>query len=1038
MKKTVAWFADNHVAANLLMLFLLLAGALTGLTMKLEVFPEASLDRVNISMTYFGASPAEVEEGIVRKIEESVAGLAGIKKIDSTAMEGYGNVSIEVMKGWDLSSLLDEVKAEVARINTFPEDAEEPVVRELIRKDRVIFLVVYGDASEWTLKHLAERIRDDITNLKGVTLAEFIGVRKGEIHIEISESNLCQYGLTLGGVADNVRKASLDLPAGRVKSKGGEVLLRTKGRRYYAGDYGDVAVLTRTDGTQVTLAEIAVIRDGFEDLDLFARFQEKPAALIQIFRVADQNALKVAKTVKDYVEEIRPGLPVGVDISFFADRSKILNSRIWLLLKNLIIGLMLVIISLGVLLNIRLAFWVTLGIPISFMAGLMLLPQFNVSINMVSLFAFIMVLGIVVDDAIIIGDNIFRKSEEGLPPLEAATEGAMEVGRPVIFSVLTTIVAFWPLLLGGGFLGKMMRHLPIVIILVLIGSLVESLYILPAHLARSKGLFTAKTRKNKREKRASRWLNWIIRVPYAGLLDVCLRWRYATLSFGIALLILTFGVWKAGWIKFVYFPKVEGDTLECRLTMPAGTSAKRTEDVVAHLEQTARDVLAGYDGDRPQDAPPLCEYTISLVGWQQGRRDLGGNLANIWIQLPEEQYRGVSTKKLTKLWREQVGNIPDVESIDFRGEMTSAGKAVEVHLSSDDSEALTLAVGDLKQEIAGYPGVSDVSDSFLRGKKELQLKLKPTARSLGLTLNDLSRQVRHAFYGCEALRLLRDRDEVKVLVRYPESERNSLKYIERMRIRTSDGTEIPFGQVADVKMQQGYAAIQRGQRRRIVKVMADVDQSVTNANELRTDLEKRYLPELSALYPGIQYTMEGEGKEQKESLEDVYKGFAVALFCIYALLAIPFKSFTQPFIIMAAIPFAFVGAVAGHLLMGLNLSLLSLFGMVGLTGVVVNDSLVLIHATNRIRNQGLKAGDAITRGAAIRFRAIVLTSLTTFAGLTPLLLEKSLQAKFLIPMAVSLGFGVLFATGVTLVLIPCGYMILEDIHNSFKAIKSKF
>ena len=1039
MKNSVAWFAENHVAANLLMLFLLLAGAVTGLTMKLEVFPEASLDRINVSVAYSGASPAEVEEGIIRQIEESVAGLAGIKRIDSTAMEGYGYVSIEVMKGWELDSLLDDVKAEIARINTFPEDAEEPVVREVVRKDRVIFLVVYGDVSEWTLKHQAERIRDDITNLKGVTLAEFIGVRKGEIHIEISESTLCQYGLTLGGVAESVRNASLDLPAGRVKSRSGEVLLRTKGRRYYARDYGSVAVLTRPDGTRVTLAEIAGLRDGFEDLDLFARFQEKPAALIQVFRVADQNALEVAKTVKEYVEKLRPGLPAGVDIGFFADRSKILNSRIWLLLKNLIIGLLLVIISLGVLLNVRLAFWVTLGIPISFMAGLMLLPQFDVSINMVSLFAFIMVLGIVVDDAIIIGDNIFRKSEEGLPPLQAATEGAVEVGRPVIFSVLTTIVAFWPLLLGGGFLGKMMRHLPIVIILVLIGSLVESLYILPAHLARSKGLQSANSRKaNKREKRASRWLKWVIRVPYARLLAFCLHWRYATLSLGVALLILTVGVWKAGWIKFVYFPKVEGDTLECRLTMPAGTSARRTGEVVAQLEQTARDVLGRLDGERPEDAPPLCEYTISLVGWQQGRRDIGGNLANIWIQLPEEQYRGVSTKELTRLWREQVGTIPDVESIDFRGEMTSAGKAVEIHLSSDDSEALNLAVDELKLEIAGYPGVSDVSDSFLRGKKELQLKLKPGARSLGLTLNDLAKQVRHAFYGCEALRLLRDRDEVKVMVRYPESERRSLQHIEQMRIRASDGTECPFGQVAQVKVQQGYAAIQRGQRRRIVKVMADVDQSITNANELRQDLEKRYLPELSALYPGLQYSMEGEGKEQKESLEDVYKGFAVALFCIYALLAIPFKSFTQPFIIMVAIPFAFVGAVAGHLMMGLNLSLLSLFGMVGLTGVVVNDSLVLIHATNRIRRRGNSAGDAITQGAKIRFRAIILTSLTTFAGLTPLLLEKSLQAKFLIPMAVSLGFGVLFATGVTLVLIPCGYMILEDFHNIFKTLRSKF
>ena len=1037
MQRAVAWFAENHVAANLLMLFLLIAGAITCLTMKIEVFPEASLDRISVSMVYSGASPEEVEEGIIRRIEEGVAGLAGIKRIDSVALEGYGYVNIEVMKGWDLNTLLDDIKAEVDRISNFPEEAEEPVVREVIRRNNVIWIAVYGDAPEKTLKHLAEKIKDDITNLKGVTLANLLGVRKGEIHIEISEAVLCQYGLTLGRVAEAVRKTSLDLPAGRIKSTSGEILVRTKGRRYYAADYRNVAVVARSDGSLVTLGEIGQLNDGFEDVDLFARFQEKPAALIRVFRVADQNALSVVQQVKEYIEKIRPSLPAGIAIGYFGDDSKFLRSRLQLLLKNLLIGLLLVIILLGLMLNLRLAFWVTLGIPISFMAGLMLLPQFSISINMVSLFAFIMVLGIVVDDAIIIGDNIFRKSEQGLPPLKAATEGTIEVGRPVIFSVLTTIVAFWPLLLGGGFMGKMMRNIPIVIILVLIGSLIESLFILPAHMARSKGMRSGQSRNNKKEKRSARWLRWFIRVPYGRFLEFCLRWRYATLAVGVVLLILTFGLWKAGWVKFVFFPKVEGDMLECRLTMPVGTSAARTREVVAHLEKCARQALTQEDEKRDKDAPSLFEFSVSLVGWQQGRTDYGGHLANIWVQVPGEKKRGISTKRLSNAWRDQAGTIPDVESFDFRSERHSAGKSVEFHLSSADNDLLLMAVDDLKRELNSYPGVTDVADSFLQGKKELQLKLKPAARSLGLTLSDLAQQVRHAFYGCEALRLQRDKDEVKVMIRYPERERKSLKYIEQMRIRTADGTEVPFNQVAQVNMKRGYAAIERGQRRRVVKVSADVNTAVINANELRNRMVDGFLPELESRYADLAYSMEGEGKEQKEAMEDVYRGFAVALFGIYCLLAIPFKSFTQPIIVMAAIPFALVGAVAGHLFMGMDLSILSLCGMVGLTGVVVNDSLVLIYTTNQVRKQGNGAHSAITKGSAIRFRAIILTSLTTFAGLTPMLLEKSLQAKFLIPMAVSLGFGVLFATFITLLLIPCGYMILEDVHHIWSVVREK-
>ena len=1036
MKGMIAWFAKNHVAANLLMLFLLLAGAVAGLTMKVEVFPEFSLDMITVTTEYPGASPSEVEEAIIRRIEERVAGLSGIKRIDSTARESLGTVTIEVMKDWPLKKLLDEVKSEVDSITTFPNEAERPIVREVTRRNRVISLAVYGDASESTIKNLAETIKNEIINLPSITQADLSGIKTGEIHMEISEETLRRYGLTLGKVADAVRKGSLDLPAGRVKTLGGEILIRTKGRRYYADEYRDVPILTNPDGTNVTLGQIADLSDGFQDVDLAARFQGKPTALIEVFRVADQNALTVAKTIKEFAEKVRPTLPEGIDIGIYNDRSVMLKSRVDLLLRNMALGLILVSIMLGLFLDVKLAFWVTLGIPISFLAGLWMLPYFDVSINMISLFGFIMVLGIVVDDAIVIGENVFRKYEEGMDPQEGSIEGAVEVGVPVVFAVLTTVAAFWPLLSGTGNMGKIMRNIPIVVILVLLGSLVESLVILPAHLNRSRKRKIRHRSKQRKEKWVSRGLKWFIRGPYTKMVTFCVRWRYATVAVGIAILLLTAGVWKGGWIRFTFFPKVEGDTLTCSVTMPAGTSVSRTEKVVKRLEETARETIGEIEKERSDGGEPLLEYMISLVGMHTGGRgphggagQSGSHLAQVFVQLLEGEKRTVSAMDLMKLWRKKVGVIPDAESITFQSDLFSAGNPVEVHLSLDDHEQLLAAADDLKRELEKYPGVFDVSDSFLPGKEEMQLKLKPAARSLGLTLNDLAQQVRHAFYGAEALRLQRDQDEVKVLVRYPEDERRSLGHVEEMRIRTSDGQAVPFGLVAEVTMKQGYASIERAQKLRVIKVTADVDESVANANEVRMDLEKRLLPDMKFKYADLRYTMEGEGKEQKESLADVVQGFSVALFCIYALLAIPFKSFSQPLVVMAAIPFGLVGAIAGHLIMGLNLSLLSLMGMVGLSGVVVNDSLVLIDAANRLREQGLNVQESVIRAGGLRFRAIILTSLTTFAGLTPMLLEKSIQAQFLIPMAVSLGFGVLFATGITLLLVPCGYAILNDVHT---------
>ncbi len=1038
MKGAVTWFADNHVAANLLMIFFLLAGAVTAFSIKVEVFPDTALDRISITATYSGASPSEIEESVVKRIEDNIAGLTGIKRIDSIAREGVGTVTIEVMKGWDLQKLLDEVKAEVDRISTFPEDVEKPVVREVTRVRQVIDIAVYGDASESVIKHLAENLKDDLTNLPGITMADLSSVRQRQIYIEISEKTLQKYNLSFGQVAEAVKKASLDLPAGLVKTDGGEILIRTKGTKYRAEDYQDVAVITRDDGSQIKLKHIAKVYDGFEDIELAAQFNGKNAAMIQVYRVADQNALTVANTVKQFIDQVRPTLPAGISIDFYRDMSRILKSRLNLLLKNMAIGLVLVVIMLGLFLNFRLSFWVTLGIPISFMFGLSLLPWLDVSINMISLFAFIMVLGIVVDDAIIVGENIFQKHESGLSALPASVEGTMEVGIPVIFSILTTIAAFWPLLMGGGFMGRIMQNIPIVIIVVLIGSLVESLFILPCHL---NGKKLDNTKGNNRQNGSSELLKRFINGPYTKLLGLCVRWRYIMAAISIMLIVIIVGLWQAGVLKFIFFQKVEGDTLRCYITMPSGTPVQRTREVVAHMEQSALKMLEELDAKRPQNEPSVKEYSMNLVGAQFGRGgggNRGGHVAQIWIQLIEGEKRGIGTAELTRMWRKKAGQIPDAESITFRSEIHRAGNPVEIHLSMADDEQLLLVADELKAELKNYPGVFDIEDSFVAGKKEMQINLKSIARSLGLTLSDLAQQVRHAFYGAEALRLQRDQDEIKVVVRYPENERKSLGNIEKMRIRIPGGsvgsTELPFSQVAEVKMNQGYAQIQRAQRRRVIKVTADVDEAIINSNEVRNTLLQGFIPELQNRYSGLRYKLEGEGREQKESFADIEEAAIIAFFCIYALLAIPFKSFSQPFIVMSAIPFGLIGAAIGHLIMGFNISFLSILGMVGLSGVVVNDSLVLIYRTNRLRKQGNSAYEAITQAGPMRFRAIILTSLTTFAGLTPMLLERSIQAKFLIPMAISLGFGVLFATMVTLLLVPCSYMILDDIHNIIKAI----
>ncbi len=1037
MKKIISWFIENHVAANLLMIFVLLVGFFTAINSKVEIFPETAADKVIITIEYPGASPSEVEEGVVKKVEEAITGLDGIKEINSFATESSAVIEVEAVKGWDIDKLFDDVKSEVNRIRTLPDNAERPIIKKFVFKAPVLNVAIYGDAPLKLLKDYAERIKDEIISLPHVTQAEIFGVSSPEIAIEISEKQLRKYNLSLSDVAARIRRFSLDLGAGEVREKAGYILLRAKGKRYSARDYENIVILSAPDGRVVRLSDIATLKDTFEERDISSRFDGKPAVGILVYRIGKENALTVSKEVNQYIDSIRDTLPPGIHVDTFGDRSEILKARLSLLLKNMAYGMVLVVVVLGIFLNRRLSFWITLGIPISFAFGLILLPHYNVSINMISLFAFIMVLGIVVDDAIVVGESVFRKRQEGLPSFQAAVEGTMEVGIPVIFSVLTTVAAFWPLLLGTGVMGKVIKNIPIVVIAVLMGSLLEALLVLPSHLERSR-----LPKRGKKENFVSNCLEGFIKGPYKRLLTLSLRWRYATVAIGISVLLISLGLWIGGRIKFTFFPKVESDRMICEVTMPPGTPYETTLSIIKHVEEAAKEAAREAEAKRKdKDSTPLIRYIYSIVGQQlpMGHRSTtgpppsGSHVGQVIVQLiGSEKRKDLRTSEVTAIWRKKVGKIYGAEAVRFYSELFSAGKGVSFDLTMDNEEALHRAVEELKAELSKYPGVYDIEDSYIPGKQELRLRLKPAAYSLGITLQDLARQTRAAFYGEEALRLQKGPDEVKVLVRYPKHERQHLESLLDMRIRTPDGRLVPFSEVAEVEKSRSYVTITRRDRKRIVTVSAEVDETVMNANELREELLSRVLPELQSRYPGLKYSIAGEGKEQKESLSDVMRGMLLALVLIYTLLAIPLRSFFQPVVIMSAIPFGIIGAIFGHILMGMNLSIMSLFGVVGLSGVVVNDALILFAAINRLRKSGHHTFEAILKGTAERFRPVVLTTLTTFAGLIPIISERSVQAKFLIPMALSLAFGVLFATVITLVLVPCGYQIMEDILKVFK------
>ncbi len=1032
MRGALAWMAGNPVAANLLMGVFVVGGLVLGPRVKQEVFPEVTLDRVQVSVAYPGAGPAEVEDGILRPVEERVAGLDGVKELRSVAREGVGVVTLVLAEGHDPHRVLQDVKGEVDRLTSLPRDAERPVVAQAVNRREVVSLVVYGEVPEGTLRHHAETIRDDLLALPGITQVELGGVRPYEISIEVPEANLRRYGLTLEGIAARVRRGSQDLPGGTVKAAGGEVLLRTTERRTLGAEYADIPVVADAGGARVRLGDLAEVRDGFAETDEFARFDGQPAAMVRVFRVGDQKPTELSEAVARYAAEKGPGLPPGLSLASWNDTSDLFRSRRDLLLKNAALGLVLVFAVLGLFLELRLAVWVMLGIPISFLGALLLMPGLGVSLNMISLFAFILALGIVVDDAIVVGENVYDHRQRGAPYAEAAVTGAWEVGGPVVFSVLTTVAAFVPLLFVTGTLGKFMGVIPVVVISILLVSLVESLFVLPAHLAgRGRDLpLRGPLALAERVRRGfGAGLAWFIRGPYRGLLALALEHRYTTVAAAVALLLLTVGLVGSGLIKFRFMPEVDSDVVTATLQLPRGAPVAETARVAELLTRRAQEVVAAQGAGVARHLFAVVGSTLAQGGPVGGGGEAGTHRAEVALLLAPSERRGVPSAEIAAQWREAVGEVPGVETLTFASNLVRLGANLDVRLAHADPVTLGRATDRLRAALAEYPGVRDVADSRALGARELNLTLKPEAAALGVTEEDLGRQVRGAFFGAEALRLQRGRHEVRVMVRYPAADRRSRHALETLRVRTPGGGELPLAQAAHWAEARGPGEIHRSDQKRVVNVTASVDDRVANAEAMLAELKADLLPRLLADHPGLSFDLEGEEKERRDSLASLRTGFGLALFAIYALLAVPFRSYSQPLLIMAAIPFGAVGAVLGHWVLGFSLSMLSVFGLVALSGVVVNASLLLIDRANQARRDGATAVEAALDAGQRRFRPILLTSLTTFFGLVPILAEQSVQAQFLIPMAISLAFGVLFATVVTLALVPALYLVLEDLRR---------
>lgn len=1023
-KGIIAWFARNSVAANLLMFVILGLGINSALKIQRVSQPAFELNIISITVLYPGATPDEVESGVVLKIEEALKDIESIERIESTANESMATITVEIYESYDTLAVMDDIKSAIDGIVSFPEQAERPIVNRVDHKDHVLNIQVSGNIDERGMKELAEQVKQELLLDEDIASVQIHGARDFEIAIEIPEHTLLQYGLTLSDVSDAIRRSSLDLPGGAIKTSNGDIMLRTRGQARRQFEFEQVVLITYPDGTRLTLGDIATINDSFIEQDGFSYFDGKYSIGLQLSAVSGQDIINVANAAKRYVAKKRPTLPEGVNIDVWADATFYLEGRMEMMVKNLGMGALLVFIVLGLFLNIKLAFWVMVGLPICFLGTFAMMPMVGISLNMLSLFGFILVLGIVVDDAIIIGESSYTEAERTGFSIESVINGTLKVATPATFGVLTTIMAFSPTLFTSGVFAPFPEAVGWVVILCLVFSLIESKWILPSHLAHSKPSTSGIWLQLDRIPRYSNQvLTEFVENRYRPFIHRAIANRYITGATFLAMLILTSGLLLGGIVRFVIIPEVPGDFLKASIEMTEGTPEAQTRQAFEQIDQALRDIDADYQSEHPDSSNKRLVNHAIAFGYN-------GRFITFMVELTKNEQRDIDGNEITRRWREKIGVVNGAKVMSIEGGGPGAGPAISFKLSSNSDVDLEAAAKDLEEALSHYKGVFDIRNGASAVQDEIILEIKPGAEILGLSSATLGRQLRDAFYGAEAQRIQRGNDEIKVMVRYPRDEREAISDLQNMYIRSADQAYVPLSSVADIKIQPGFSQRKRIDGERSISVTSQVDKELASPSTISASVMKNVvLAEFATRYPSVSVELSGESQQSNDLMESLGIGFVVALFGIYALLAVPLRSYSQPLIIMGVIPFGIIGAAVGHIVLEMSFSMFSFFGVIALSGVVVNDSLIMVDFINSALARGERLLDAVIDSGCVRFRAIMLTSLTTFFGLLPMLMEDSVQAQFVIPMAVSLGFGIIFATVITLILIPCMYMVLEDVRG---------
>ncbi len=1035
LRGLIAGGVRNPVLVNLLMVCILAGGLMSTRTMVREAFPEFAIDHLSVDVLYPGASPKDVEQAICSPVEEAVAGISGVREVMSVANENLGTVWISLQDDVDDPRVvLDQVKERVGQITIFPIQAEKPVIKEIILRAEVISIAIYGDAEERTLKRYAQEVQSDLRAYPQISQVSLLGTRDDEITIEVSEEALLAHNLSMNELVAVVARSSLDLPAGVIRTAEEEVTLRVTGQRYTAADYEDLVVIEDANAV-VRLGDISHVSEGFEEQVRYGRFNGKPAAVVSVFKTPDEDSAAIASVVRDYVAARQAWLPDRLSMSVWGDTSRTIDTMLSMLTKNGAMGIVLVFVVLLLFLQLRHAVWVAIGIPVAFAGALIIMHVNGETVNLLTIFALIMVSGIIVDDAIVIAESIHARRRAGDEPELASINGTFRVALPVLGASVTTVIAFIPLLFVVGVMGRFIRVLPVVVIAAIVASAVEAFFILPTHLTRREppGAGPRLLRPTRLRRALDGAIEHVITKWYRPVYRLALKNRAITMSIAIFSFLLVVGLIAGGRLPVVLLPKDDADMLSARVRLAEGTPVSVAERTIERLTRAA-----GMLNEDPELEPAadgeLVTQVFSLAGqftgWIGFASTTGSNLCEVRLELMPAEERCVDVGHIIERWRHHVGTVHDATEFTIeRHKLGPTDRPIEIRLLGPDIDTLGEASQRIQDELSKFAGVVDVHDDLIPGKRELRVRLKPAARALGLTLDDMATHLRNGFFGGEAVRMQRGRDQVKVRIRYPIDERRSIVDLENERIPTLRGDDIPFHEVADIEWIRGYASIwhQNGLKR--VRIYADLDEAQANADQILDTLEAGALPEVVGDYNGVTYVFGGDRERMNESLDSLSDGFVLAVIAIYAVLASLLRSYIQPLVIVMALPFGLVGVVVGHMVVGIDITLMSFFGAVALSGVVVNDSLVLVDAINWSLREGKSVRDAVYAAGEQRFRAVILTSITTVAGLLPLLLERSSQANAVMPMAVALAFGIMFATVLTLFVVPVCFWVVNDVRR---------